>query len=133
MSNMNIASLELCKELYELSGWGCDGFYYWNGKLEDDHKVFGRQPASSFPAYDLGNLLRKLPRYQVFEGEDCRLAISSTGFNYNRSVAWYASYENDEDEPIELETADTPEDAAVKLAIVLFMQGILKRETGDGA
>lgn len=46
---MNVCSLELARELHELSGWDDDGPFgleTWNGEI---------------PKYDLGYLLRKLP------------------------------------------------------------------------
>ena len=45
-----------------------------------------------------------------------------------RGSSWYASYDNVRDEPLEFETADTPEDAAAKLAIELLKQGALVKE-----
>jgi hypothetical protein len=101
---MNTASLELCKELYELSGWNA--------------------PVVSMdgptPRYDLGYLLRKLPKHV----EDQWLHIAPITDN-----KWAAHYmmmgvkSAGQDE-----WADTPEDAACKLAIELFKQGILVKE-----
>ena len=87
---MNTASLELCKELFELSGW--DGTAYEHELLNGKHytRTLPVKEMTHFdqntyiPAYDLGYLLRKLPP--------------------------------------SIQRADTPEDAASKLAIELFKQ-----------
>jgi hypothetical protein len=55
---MYYASKELCQELYELSNWeDVDWSYDENG-----HGFTFRHQANSIPAYDLGYLLRKLPK-----------------------------------------------------------------------
>lgn len=49
---MNVASKELCEELYKLSGW--HNGTHWS--------IVGEPRAvTDFPKYDLGYLLRKLP------------------------------------------------------------------------
>lgn len=105
---MNVASLELCKELYELSVWetGTTGFSYHNGSI-----VFG-WVQGSVPAYTLGYLLRKLPF-------NCPIAKGMAG-------RWVISRYNDEAEPVEKIWGDTPEDAACRLAIELFRKGVLE-------
>lgn len=141
---MNVASLELCKELYELSGWG-NGYKdlselaaYWKaGKFVDNptiHKYspdvllgefYGRM-LFTVPAYHLGYLLSKM------QGHDQTIVM-----RWNRDLggragmkAWdgkwcIGTFDMPQgDYPI----ADTPEDAAAKLAIELFKQGILNKE-----
>jgi hypothetical protein len=111
---MHTASLELCKELYELSGWltGIDGNCYVS--LTGERRGFEVRPVTDTgnariqicPAYDLGYLLRKLPAGNVLTAlEDEWIASSSP----------------------KVTTAPNPEDAAAKLAIELFKEGILKR------
>ena len=123
---MNVASLDLCKELYELSGWidapwayqlevGKRGLEavevvdnsHWGGisrHLFEKDTITGREPAY-LPAYDLGYLLRKLP-------EGCSIHKKENGYR------WSMNHITDE-------CTDTPEDAACKLAIELFKQGVL--------
>lgn len=107
---MNVASLELCKELYELTGWG------W-GELEsyyDKDPVF---PTVVCPKYNLDYLLRKLPRHN-----HGYLTLTVTG----AGEMWAAGYWDDsENRLIVKRLGDTPEDAAAKLAIGLIKQGIL--------
>lgn len=99
---MNTASLELCKELYELSGWeGEEDVYRQAEPGEEDENVV-------CPAYSAGYLLRKLPKDET-----------TYGFKLGK---WYAQYQA---APV---FADTPEDALCKLAIELFKQGVLKKE-----
>lgn len=55
---MNVASLELCKELYAVSGWEADELWSWSSA-----GILGEQWGgldNSCPAYDLGYLRTKL-------------------------------------------------------------------------
>jgi hypothetical protein len=116
---MNFANFELCRELYERSGWltGVDGNCYVS--LTGERRGFEVRPLTDTgndriqicPAYDLGYLLRRLPVGNVLTSvEDKWIASSSP----------------------KVTTATTPEDAAAKLAIELFKQGIMQRG-GDEA
>jgi hypothetical protein len=115
---MNVASFELCQELYKLSGWltGIDGNCYVS--LHGERMGIEVRPITDTgndgiqicPAYDLGYLLRKLPVGNVLSSvEDKWIASSSP----------------------EVTTAANPEDAAAKLAIELIKQGILPRGGGE--
>lgn len=104
---MNVASLDNCKRLYDVSKWG-ETATYWN--ILNDNPTLKLNPSfdnPSYPAYDLGYLIRKLPiqtrLYQTRKG----WTIGRYGF---RSIS----------------TEKTPEDAACLLAILLFEEGILK-------
>lgn len=56
---MQVASMELCKELFELSRWGDTHLFYTKtGKVSTEASMFSGEP---LPAYDLGYLIRKLP------------------------------------------------------------------------
>lgn len=105
---MDVASLELCKELYELSGWeGSIGLRYLT-RFDDEHGV-----------YTLGFLLRKLPR----EYDDAMLQIRAN------DKSWSASYTVLGDPYSDVESkADTPENALCALAIELLEQGVLQKE-----
>ena len=109
---MNVANFELCQELYGLSGWltGVDGNCYVS--LTGERRGFevrlltdtDNDQIRICPAYDLAYLLRRLPVGNVLTSlEDEWIASSSP----------------------KVTTATTPEDAAAKLAIELFKQGIL--------
>lgn len=121
---MNVASLELCKELFELSGWrnASDQYIQMNdpdAPIElrsgyDNLSELGNYSFSEIsPAYDLGYLLRKLP-YLTLTNDYER------GTWYCGEYGWY-----DDIGWIERVEADTPEDAACKLAIELFKQKLL--------
>lgn len=100
---MQTASLELCKELYRVSG------HTW---LTEDH----RPEYVAAPAYDLGYLLRKLPEF----------GKNIYWHTYHKN--WCAAYEHTDEDGCQTlihKVADTPEDAACELAIELFKQGIL--------
>lgn len=92
----DVASLDLCKELYEVSEWEADAF---------------RDGIT--PAYDLGYLLRKLPVH---------ISIESHATLDGKGSRWYKAVDNSAEESCR---AVTPEDAAAKLAIELFKQGVL--------
>lgn len=125
---MNVASLERCKELYELSGWLDTRDQLVKYSLKDmpillpmpkgeiDVAVLAGAVEWTLPAYDLGYLLRKLP------AESNVMNIGDKWFratHYLGGSGFKHIYK----------TADTPEDAACKLAIELFKQGILTKET----
>lgn len=105
---MNTANLELCQELHELSGWIDPGAGGWS-----------HVPGA--PYYTLGFLLRKLPEtapvYDDIGSLELYKASGSWGIWYC-VVDDYGNYDTE---------ANTPEDAAAKLAIELFKQGILTR------
>lgn len=119
MSTMNVASLELCKELYELSGW--DDTARRHPSVHDKREDWP-------PAYTLGYLLRKLSQAEI--GVSIRYVDSPHGVDLrewlHKFIA-YAPWMAQGDYPF----ADIPEDAAAKLAIELFKQGVLKKEGED--
>lgn len=110
----NVASLELCKELYELSGW--EPLDY--GVLE--------KAAFGHPVYDLSYLLRKLARPHSY-GHDIQLT-----YTHDLEHKWQAAVHYIPHTNYVAESCDTPEDAACKLAIELFKQGVLKRDQSNG-
>lgn len=107
----NVASLELCKELYELSGWEDTEFIWYQDYSKPVHIEVDVKSYDEAPAYDLGYLLRKLQ-------PNAHNMIFHTGsytatYDYGIGQAYVA-------------TANTPEDAACKLAIELWKQGVLR-------
>ncbi len=108
---MNVASLDHCRKLHEASGWTDTEFtYYINGGQysgEVYHRSMVFDKDGNLPAYDLGYLVRKL------RGELLVLDDSEMGLFFRSML-----------------TLATLEDAAAKLAIELFKQGVLKRD-GD--
>jgi hypothetical protein len=113
----NIASLELCKELFKVSGW--DGTYFLytkTGRLSTIASMFAYKP---LPAYDLGYLLRKLP-YKT----DLRQLRNAWSASYSNNT--YRRYGDGRRDAYA--KADTPENAVCQLAIELFKQNILTKE-----
>jgi hypothetical protein len=116
----DVASLALCRELYQVSGWG-DDIEYW-----EEAYISG----ASVPMYDLGYLLRKLPT--TLFGATYYLSVFKTEEGW--SVGYFdAELRADTGRPdiasagneASMAIADTPEDAAAMLAIKLFKQGVL--------
>lgn len=127
---MNVCSLELAKELYELSGWR-DAHAHW---VEDDgwyieypHPHYSN--GLYLPAYDLGYLLRKLPpKIDVVNSSAyayLTLTRKSEAYkHFGDKGLWGARYGKDI-----AAVASTPEDACAKLCIELIKQGILPTDT----
>ena len=139
---MNVANLDLCKELYGLSGWYAQHFWYCKKSKSEDLWSIEEEPLladdeNNIPAYDLGFLLRKLPHN--ITPKDKRYSTGSHLELHNQSMdkseslgggishCWCAMYRSTYGH-LAIEHADTPEDAVCKLAIELFKQGIIKKE-----
>lgn len=109
--DMSVASLELSKELYGLSGWHLpdEPWFAWTDELD------------SFvaPKYTLGYLLRKLPK--EFDDYFFDLSVTEDGW-----VVEYFTNDYTQERPISQYKfeADNPEDAVVKLAIELIKQKV---------
>jgi len=117
------ASLELSRELYELSDWQTKE---WWQHIDGNERWL--------PKYGLGYLLRKLPIYldlgkptvrdlHIAASADCWIA----DYKYrmpHRQQEWMHMYDK-----AKLTEGNTPEDAAAKLCIQLFKQGVLQKET----
>jgi hypothetical protein len=122
---VNIASLELCRDLFELSGWGQSETHltYYDGSLDETEPWDrGADNRKCIPAYDLGYLLRNLPQNSWVGYVD---TSGRRGYALAKTYAWNEKG-TDIDKIAECR-ADTPENAAVMLAIELFKRGILKR------
>jgi hypothetical protein len=122
---MNVASLELCRELYELSGWddtfikyrsykggSWDAGEWWTAPRTDP----STSGMDELPAYDLGYLLRKLAGIE----EQHRFSI-------HHVRTFFAIYEGASLHAESNGNSDTPEDAAAKLCTTLYKHGILKK------
>lgn len=115
---VNVASLKLCKELYERTRWFDTSYKY-----DENNKVVGWKPFTSVkhtPAYDLGYLLRKLPLN--INGSFFELDHYGTDNGY-----WVAHYcKHDLNTNVYIyefgNYGDIPEDAVAKLAVVIFKQ-----------
>lgn len=111
---MNVASLELCKELHKLSGWETGYWFSLDERSTEPFQGTRDNPFSVCPAYSLGYLLRKLPTTQVYHGRgragDYKAEWHFYGGDNKTVKCW----------------ADTPEDALTLLAIELIKQGIIK-------
>lgn len=114
---MNVASLENCKRLYELSGWGETD--YWYTQLPDGSYLASDwlDRTEGFAAYDLGYLLRKL--------NDCHTTLT----NEWAAGGWRAVGKANGEMYVGkqfVQVADNPEDAAALLCIKLIEEGVLK-------
>jgi hypothetical protein len=117
---MNVASRELCEELFKLSGWGNEV----GAQLPHWQDPYNRRAEYEYYRYDLGYLLRKLPALNEAQQQYLLMEASPIGYAFG-----YAEWG-------ELRgatgTADTPEDAAAKLCITLINQGVLPTSKEGG-
>ena len=123
---MNVASLELCRELYELSGWDDCDFSWKYGSLTWGVPA-GTQPIGkddNTPMYDLGYLLRKLYQTAPFIRYDIE-ARPDVGYPAMKFFVMAMQDTNGEEIDVR-QWADTPEDAACKLCCELIRQGVIK-------
>lgn len=118
---MNVASKELCQELYELSGWYDEG----------SPKFYEAGDGNDYSGYTLGYLLPKLPARLHLTQVDWRFSLTNIdGQVKNKDGAWSADYWSMLDPYFGYArtASSTPEGAACKLAIELFKRGVLKKE-----
>jgi hypothetical protein len=136
-----VASVKLCEQLFRLSKWDSSlagGNHRWcllpNGnwetlRLSDAEAYqpsFKKEWFDGFPAYDLGFLITKMPKYLHHDGDDLRLTLSPQGFGDMGLRDWCATYKDIHEEIPFLELGETPEDAVCLLAIELLKQGVIK-------
>lgn len=133
---MEVASFELCKELFELSGW-TGSVYAWELHTKHNFLIhtleYDKKPSDKewIAAYDLGYLLRKLPSVK-----DVEFRIEQNGFSeqgqdwvaYGYDYKVFEDTQNEDKARIYRNNADTPEDAVCALAIALFKQGVLTHD-----
>ena len=135
---MNVVKLELSKKLYELSEWSDTSNTWMKHSLSDKAKCYAIPTAETgiqvlngeleykYPAYDLGYLLRKLPKeYRTHRSG--KKTITSREIQLEQwGNQWMIGLGDGDKEYLEAK-ADTPEDALCLLAITLFESGILTK------
>lgn len=123
---MNIASLELCKELYELSSWDETEKMHWKptplGNLDSNKGV------AECPAYDLDYLLTKIPHHisgyhldmWAYPDED------TEGFAFSYYAPLADGGKGAVAKNLPQRGDKNPTNAACKLTIELIKQGVIK-------
>lgn len=121
---MSTASLKLCKELYDLSGWGSGTLLKDQGDIVNRwHQSWVEEEIEMVsPAYDLGYLLRKLPG--KIKRERLRL---EPRLQWVDDAKWWVAHYVDGSLVRFNVTDESPEDALCKLAIELFKHGELTK------
>ncbi|HET6924843.1 MAG TPA: hypothetical protein VFH39_03380 [Candidatus Saccharimonadales bacterium] len=126
---MNVASLELCKELYELSGWSLATSKWYESWGDSDWSIadkYNPNCPENYPAYDLGYLLRKLPWMIGAPRALLYMQKREKGYYYAYTTSTGEDWPFDERATV-FKVEDTPEDSAAMLAIELFKQGVLSK------
>lgn len=139
---MHVASLDLCRELHKLSGWVVHQYTYritdgrghewvdiadrgwcdnWTPRNRDEKIDYA-------PAYDLGFLIRKLPKRFNIAPDTIGEEIYPLTINADGDNCWIAAYGFDDLYKDLGFDGDTPENALCQLAITLFEKGILVKE-----
>lgn len=127
---LNVASIELCKELYEVSGWYQteDVWAAFSDHkdmkpviVRSDHGELGHQLYVIAPAYDSGYLLRHLPGHYVQKHG-----------NESYRAHWHGHAPTKQQrelghDHISGDSSSSPENALCRLAIYLFRMEILER------
>lgn len=116
-----VADYELCKQLYEATGWKGTRQVWWLNEATGEYRLRLSTGVSALddlvPAYDIGYLLLSLPSsVRSPSWRSCMLSFqkSSRGYRY-----WYNNQR-------ELNyQANTPQNAACLLAIALAKSGAL--------
>jgi len=127
---MQVASLNLCKELYELSGWNNTEHSYYadpGGLPSLDATGLHHKVA---PAYDAGFLLRKLPREIENPRGVLMMQARHNGYYYAYTTKTGQEWPFDE-RAVVYQIDKTPENALCKLAVELFKAGVLTREAKE--
>ena len=142
MEEMHATTLELCKTLFELSGW--DGTNLsWYRNYDDPRIVWaslidGANGMFVCPAYDFGYLLHKLPKSVPGSWSEnypaCFCLLYSQSENQWCICYQYDILSEDPDaaditEELFTQWADIPEDAVCQCAIEMFQLGVLKRSS----
>src|SRR5688500_6787356 len=104
---MNVTSVEISKELYQLSNGSWDDTYHvWQNRSDDGGETVhyalithGDHEPYDYPAYDLGYLLRKLPNVTLWHDSD------------NSADGQWVAKSPHGGKIGNIEFADTPEDA----------------------
>lgn len=124
---MNVASLELCRELEKSSGWGGTEHIWslsssaaWRPirstlRPSSPKMLYRVKAGLVYSAYDLGYLMRKLP-------EGYAVQKRFTDF-----VAWWA----DRDTDMPWGFGSTPEDAVAQACLELLNKGVLNPEAKE--
>lgn len=122
---MDVADYRLCEELYLLSGWTGTSFYHDASEGYDEKHVEyssdGSLPIDGgmYPAYTLGFILRKLAE---------ETSVQMETVSHENELLWSITVSEGGYDGTLGSSAETPEKAAVKLAIELFKQKILVRK-----
>lgn len=134
-----MTSLEISKQLYEVSGWDSDTYYWLQGEVpslakQDNYPtvVFHNDSLSEYPyayrricpAYDSDYLLEKLP-------PSIEEPTTEYFFELVRGIEgeWLGIYRDVNDGQYTSSEAYTPSDCLALLAIELFKSGVLVKES----
>lgn len=114
---MHFAEVELCRKLYDVSGWDDTSFKYVGGS-RDNIQLRPRNKritAPDVPAYDLGYLVRRLP-YPVSVTANQKGFVTTAAMMRHRPP--FFNY---------LARDASPENSTVDVLLEMFKQNVLTR------
>lgn len=124
MVTQNVASPELCEQVYKELGWKGTYWNYWRSKISNEWvlshvgAIETREVKERIPAYDLGFLFDTLPREIKLEDGYYALSIMSV------HDKWRGAYGGGKYKKF-LKQTKLPADVLCKVALELKKAGIL--------
>lgn len=118
---MDKECFELCKEVYEATGWECLGDDSW----WQERGVLGYKRTGVAPLYTSDYLLEKLPPYLSTYGDDGDDYVMRVQSTFERD-SWWAYYLGDDEKMQFHQEASTPLKALLRLTLALHEAGELK-------
>lgn len=132
---MEVASKELCEELYRLSGledthaWYTGERLFWKdmSNYGDESIVFANDEYNNdIPAYSLGYLIRKMPNNEEYRSDLVKFKDEWEAYLWGPTP--FSSFGSTNLIVLARGINKSPENAVCSLLIEMFRQGILKRE-----
>ena len=120
---------ELCKEVYEKTGWEDFKLNNWYIDPKKNYQIVPFTEDTEAPLYTSDYLLEKLPKYIENNGSDFLMAWLSMD-NLGED-GWQFGYRVGAAKPLIKATADTPLKALLRLVIALHKAGQLQPARGD--
>lgn len=119
MTNTDTELFELCKQLYDATGWDAEyKYFYGTSSVAHDRQ---HSMLENTPLYTSDYLLEKLPVPLFFNNNDCAIEVRRTKKDKYR---WSANIRTSGGQYFK-QVSDTPLKALLKLTLKLHEEGLL--------